>query len=85
MKTGWKIFFAVLFAVTMLPAIVFPAQTPRWIGLIGFLTVVVGGGLEFTLRWKMRRRFANERRAQIDAARLAGQQTNNPSKPDADA
>lgn len=85
MKTGWKIFFAMIFAVTMLPAIVFPAQTPRWVGLIGFLTIVVGGGLEFVLRWKMRRRFANELRAQIDAARQAAQQTNEPPKPDADA
>jgi hypothetical protein len=84
MKTGWTIFFAVLFTVTMLPAIAIPAHTPRWFALVGFLTVVVGGGLEYVMRWKMWGRLANERRAQIDAARQVAQQTNEPPKPDAD-
>lgn len=85
MKTGWKIFFAMLFAVTMIPVIAIPNHTPRWFGWLGFGTLVVGGGLAYIERWKMWGRLANERRAQIDAARQSAQKTNESSKPDADA
>lgn len=85
MKTGWKVFFATLFAVTMIPAIAIPEHTPPWFGWLGFGTLVVGGGLAYIERWKMWGRLASERRKQIDAAREAAKQSNNPPKPDADA